>query len=139
MMKKALSVLVLVLLGTMGVAYACYNNFPTCCYDVIENYYTTEENSYYGGGVSWSGITRHLTGEYMEYLNLTFVTRTELEDAHERMDWIQAQINLPGGADMLQLRLEEHRIRADRLQETQHFGDYICVPGNVCLILETVV
>jgi hypothetical protein len=87
-----------------------------------------------GSGLDREELSDYLTGftnvfsvysNFVEYLKTKFVTRAELEQANQRMDYLEARINLPNGTED-QLYAEQIRIGKVRR------GDIKC-DGAFCL------
>ncbi len=94
-------------------------------------------SNYYGSGMSSSRLSDYLTGfnnlfrvydNLVDYLETIFATKVELEDAHLRMDMIEARLNLPLGTsdDILKETLV---IGADRRGEDLIINGMRCVNG----------
>jgi hypothetical protein len=88
-----------------------------------------------GSGMSTDGLSRWLTGKrglfdiydnFVLYLETLFVTKAELEQAHIRMDYIEAKMKLGSDAEYLPVELEVAKLRAKRHNREFVVQDYVC-------------
>jgi len=65
----------------------------------------------------------------LQYFNIQFATKQELEEVHQRLDHIEAMLSLERPT-RLELCLKEAQIRADRTGQVQWCQKYKVVPGK---------
>jgi len=117
-----------------------------CSDDININNTTPSQTIVYqgGGGISSGTVSKYLYGDrkaindipvLVDYIDTKYATKTEIEQLHERLDLIQAQVHYYNGFDSLPIDVLTIGIRAKRTGETIKYDGYVCNPEN-CIKVE---